>query len=404
MADTPLRIGYVVKRFPRFSETFILNEVLALEAQGISVEVFSLLDPPDEPRHARLADLRAPVTRLADTPAPPVLPATGDAALFAGTPPLAAARLMAKAGRVAEAAQARGLHHLHAHFASDAASVALLAGRAAGLTFSMTAHARDIYHDYIDPQTDAAKRRAKLMAADFTVTVSDFNLRHMRTLCPEAAPRIHRLYNGIDLAAFHPAPVQRAVPGRILAIGRLVEKKGFADLIAACALLQAQGRAFDCRIIGDGPLRAPLTDQIAALGLQGKVQLLGPMPQEHLAAALEEASLVTLPCIITPDGDRDGLPTVLLEAMAKALPVVTTTVTGGPEIVADGITGLLVPPGSPAALATALGSLIDDPARAQRMGRLGRQRAESLFDLRASSATLAGLFAKAARHPLKGAA
>ncbi|MCZ8335147.1 MAG: glycosyltransferase family 4 protein [Rhodobacteraceae bacterium] len=404
MADQSLRIGYVVKRFPRFSETFILNELLALEALGITVEVFSLLDPPDEPRHARLADLKAWVTRLADTQVPAALPETGDAALFAGTGATAAARLIAKADHVAQAARARGLRHLHAHFASDAATVALLAARRAGLTFSMTAHARDIYHHYIDPETDAAKRRAKLRAADFTVTVSDFNLRHLQTLCPDAAERIHRVYNGIDLAAFQPTDPTRRVPGRILAIGRLVEKKGFADLIEACAKLAAGGRTVDCRIIGDGPLRAQLAGQITALGLDGQVQLMGPMPQERLAAALDEASLVTLPCIVTPDGDRDGLPTVLLEAMAKGLPVVTTTVTGGPEIVATEETGLLVPPGDPSGLAAALQRLIDDPERALRMGRRGRQRAEALFDLRNSSATLAALFLDASGRLARGAA
>ena len=404
MADQSLRIGYVVKRFPRFSETFILHELLALETLGITVEVFSLLDPPEEPRHARLADLKARVTRLADTQVRAALPDPGDAALFAGIDATAAARLIAKADRVAQAAGARGLHHLHAHFASDAATVALLAARRAGLTFSMTAHARDIYHHYIDPETDAAKRRAKLRAADFTVTVSDFNLRHLQTLCPEAAARIHRVYNGIDLAAFQPTDPTRRAPGRILAIGRLVEKKGFADLIDACATLAAGGRAVDCRIIGDGPLRASLAAQIAALGLDGQVQLMGPMPQERLAAALDEASLVTLPCIVTADGDRDGLPTVLLEAMAKGLPVVTTTVTGGPEIVAAEETGLLVPPGDPAGLAAALQRLIDDPDLALRMGRRGRQRAEALFDLKTSSETLAALFTDARSRFVRGAA
>ena len=405
MDDHALRIGYVVKRFPRFSETFILNEVLALEALGITVEVFSLLDPPDEPRHARLVDLKARVNRLADTPVPAaILPDPGDAALFAGTPPASAARLIAKANQVAQVARARGLDHLHAHFASDAATVALLAARRAGLTFSMTAHARDIYHHYIDPETDAAKRRAKLRAADFTVTVSDFNLRHLQSLCPEASSRIHRIYNGIDLSAFRPGDQTRRVPGRILAVGRLVEKKGFTDLIEACARLAAGGKAVDCRIIGDGPLQPALAAQITASGLDGHVQLLGPMPQEQLAGALDEASLVTLPCIVTADGDRDGLPTVLLEAMAKGLPVVTTTVTGGPEIVEAGETGLLVPPADPTALAAALQWLIDNPGHATDMGRRGRQRAEVLFDLQTSSARLASLFAAACRRSVKGAA
>jgi colanic acid/amylovoran biosynthesis glycosyltransferase len=400
MLDTsPLRIGYVLKRFPRFSETFILNELLALQDLGVQTHIFSLLTPPDEPRHARLAQLRAPVTYLAKTKAPVD---EGDH-LFAGTEAKAAAVLQGKAAEVARLAEAQGITHFHAHFASDPTTVALLSARLIGGTFSFTAHARDIFHTYVSPEVDRAKRRAKLAEAAFAVTVSDFNAVHLRAICPEAAGRIHRLYNGIDLSLF--APSEAVVPGRILAVGRLVEKKGFAVLVQACALLRARGVAFDCRIIGDGPLQADLSAQIAALGLTGHVTLAGPMAQEHLAAELGTAAVATLPCVITPDGDRDGLPTVLLEAMGKAIPVVTTTVTGGPEIVADGETGLLCPPQDPAALANALATLLADPGRARAMGAVGRLRAERLFNLSTNAACLADHFAAVSASNLsRGAA
>ena len=391
MSDRPLQIGYVLKRFPRFSETFILNELLALQAQAVQTQVFSLLVPPEEPRHARLADYAGRVTYLADTVASDARPAPADADLFAGQSAAAIARLMAKADRVAVAASRAGITHLHAHFASDAATVALLAARKMGGSFSMTAHARDIYHLYVDAATDAAKRRAKLRAAAFTVTVSDYNGAHLRALCPEAAGRIHRLYNGIDLALFQPATGPRPST-RLIAVGRLVEKKGFADLIAACSLLRDRGHAFSCDIVGDGPLQTALAAQILAEGLQGHVQLVGPMPQENLVQALGQAAIATLPCIVTDDGDRDGLPTVLLEAMAKGLPVVTTSVTGGPEIVDHGKTGLICPAGNPAALADALSGLLADPARALQMGQAGRARAEALFDLHRNVAQLAHQF------------
>jgi glycosyltransferase involved in cell wall biosynthesis len=388
MPDTkPLRIGYVLKRFPRFSETFILNELLALQQLGVKCHVFSLLTPPEEPRHARLSQLRAPVTYLAkgqlDRPV--------DAVLFAGQEPKAVATLHAKAAEVAKAARTAGISHLHAHFGSDATTVALLAARMLGGTFSFTAHARDIYHTYVSPAVDDAKRRAKLSEAAFVVTVSDFNAAHLRALCPEAAGRIHRLYNGIDLSLF--APAETAVPGRIVAVGRLVEKKGFGVLVDACALLKARGLDFECRIIGDGPLQERLSSQIIGLGVADRVSLSGPMPQERLADELGTASIATLPCVITPDGDRDGLPTVLLEAMGKAIPVVTTTVTGGPEIVAEGETGLLCPPDDPKALADALERLLCDPARARTMGAAGRLRAERLFDLTTNASCLAHHFA-----------
>jgi colanic acid/amylovoran biosynthesis glycosyltransferase len=387
----PLRIGYVLKRFPRFSETFILNELLALQDQGAETHVFSLLTPPDEPRHARLANLRAHVTYLAKPAGAVPVIVPEDAALFAGNDAKTIATLQAKAAEVARLASAAGITHLHAHFGSDPATVAMLAARIIGGTFSFTAHARDIYHTYVSPTVDAEKRRAKLRAAAFTVTVSDFNATHLRALCPEAAGRIHRLYNGIDLSLFTPS--EAVVPGRIIAVGRLVEKKGFAVLVDACAILRDRGLAFDCRIIGDGPLQGALTDQIAALGLGGQVTLAGPMPQERLADELGTAAIATLPCIITPDGDRDGLPTVLLEAMGKAIPVVTTTVTGGPEIVAQGETGLLCPPGDAKALADALASLLADPHRAHAMGAAGRLRAERLFNLPTNAARLGGYFA-----------
>ncbi len=400
----PLRVGYVLKRFPRFSETFILNELLALQARGVAVDVFSLLTPPQEPRHARLSELRAPVTYLIQpvkTPACDVAPV--DAALFAGNDDSAIARLHAKAMQVAHAAQVAGITHLHAHFASDATTVALLAARLMGGTFSFTAHARDIFHTYVSPEADAAKRRAKLCEAAFVVTVSDHNADYLRALCPAAAGRIHRLYNGIDLALFRPDDA--AVAGRVIAVGRLVEKKGFAVLVAACAILQARGVAFDCRIVGDGPLHAALRSQIDAAGLDQHVHLTGPMPQEQLAGLLGTAAVATLPCVITADGDRDGLPTVLLEAMAKAVPVVTTTVTGGPEIVAQGQTGLLCAPGDPASLADALQALLADRPRARAMGAAGRLRAERLFDLGPNVAWLATQFAGVARPALsRGAA
>jgi colanic acid/amylovoran biosynthesis glycosyltransferase len=403
MSDpAPVRVGYVLKRFPRFSETFILNELLALEALGIECHVFSLLTPPDEPRHARLADLRAPVTYLSKSRTEVQDPDLRDTVLFAGNDPKSIAALRTKAAEVARLAREAGITHLHAHFGSDPTTVALLAARQIGGSFSYTAHARDIYRTYVTPEVDAAKRRAKLAEAAFTVTVSDCNADHLTTLCPEAAGRIHRLYNGIDLTLFSPS--ESIVQGRILAVGRLVEKKGFAVLVDACGLLRDRGLDFDCRIIGDGPLQGALQAQIDRLDLADHVTLAGPMPQERLADELGTAAIATLPCVIAPDGDRDGLPTVLLEAMGKGIPVVTTTVTGGPEIVAEHETGLLCQPGDPVALADALQALLTDPNRARAMGLAGRRRAERLFDLSSNALRLSDHFARMPRpKPSQGA-
>jgi len=418
MAETSrLRVGYVLKRFPRLSETFILNEILALERQGIEVEIFSLLKPPAEKRHALLAEVRARVTYLPSAgnlgrikmlqglDAQPVTLAdllNGETdpfgPLFCAKDAEEIAALHLKAAATALLARQRRVDHLHAHFGSDATTVALLAGRLSGLGYSFTAHARDIFHTYHAPEADDAMRRIKLNEAQFCATVSDYNVRRLKGIAPGA--RVHRLYNGIDLSRFRPAPSRRQ-PGLIVAVGRLIEKKGFADLIEACRLLRPNAPGMRCRIIGDGPLLGDLEGRIRAAGLEGTVEIAGPQPQEALIGLMQEASVIALPCVISASGDRDGLPTVLLEGMALGLPVVTTTTSGGPEIVEDGETGFLCPPGDPAALAQALGAALADPDRAARMGVAGRRRAERLFSLERNVATLAGYFREAAGIDLR---
>lgn len=385
MSEPP--IAYVLKRFPRFSETFILNELLAHEASGSQAHVFSLLDPPDEPRHARLADLNAEITVLKSVGKGQIgEPGPGDAAMFSGKTPAEIGALQAKARVVGLAAAQMGITHLHAHFGSDATTVACLAARYIGGSYSFTAHARDIYHTYVSTKADAAMRFAKLSEAAFVVTVSDYNAGHLRALCPEA--RVVRIYNGIDLAAFRSAHPVRQVPGRLIAVGRLVPKKGFGILLEACAILKARNVAFDVSLIGSGPLEDELRAGIVRLALQGRVRLEGALPQERLIGRMATAEAAVLPCIVTESGDRDGLPTVLLEAMARGLPVVTTTVAGGPEIVEDGVTGRLCAPGDPTALADALQAVLADSDAAWAMGRAGRGRAERLFDLTANAAAL----------------
>jgi glycosyltransferase involved in cell wall biosynthesis len=411
MSDHELpRIGYVLKRFPRLSETFVLNEILALERAGVEVEIFSLLKPPAEPRHGLLSELRAPVTYLpsngnlsrirmlegleaTDTSFRALVDDTAEAfgPLYPAKNGEDIAALHLKAAALALLAQQRRIGHLHAHFGSDATTAALLAGRLSGLGYSFTAHARDIYHTYDTVETDNAMRRIKIGEARFVVTVSDYNARYLRRLCASAADRIHRIYNGIDLNRFVPDPGARQ-PGLIVAVGRMIEKKGFTDLIEACRLLAEGPQEFRCQIVGDGPLRGQLEARIQAAGLSGIVALREPVVQEQLIGLMRQASVIVLPCVVSGSGDRDGLPTVLLEAMALAQPVVTTTVSGGPEIVEHGRTGLLTEPGDPEALAAMLGTIIADPEIGHRMGARGRARAESLFALDRSAATLAGLF------------
>lgn len=400
MPDVP--IAYILKRFPRFSETFILNELLAHEAAGASTCVYSLLAPPDEPRHAGLSRLRADVTVLkALGKGPDGCFAAADAALFSGKSPADVGALQRKAEAVAQDAKQRGITHFHAHFGSDTTIVACLAARALGGSYSFTAHAKDIFHTYVTPEADAEMRRAKLREAAFVATVSDYNARHLGALCPEA--RIVRLYNGIDLGAFVPVDPARQRPGQLISVGRMVEKKGFDVLLEACALLKARKVPFGLSLVGSGPLEGSLRARRAALGLEDCVAMDGPLPQEALIAQMASAQAAVLPCVVTESGDRDGLPTVLLEAMACGLPVVTTTTSGGPEIVEDGVTGRLCAPGDAVALADALEDVLAVPQRASLMGQAGRRRAERLFDLAANAGTLRSLLREASRATGKAA-
>lgn len=385
MSSRP-RIAYVLKRFPRFSETFILNELLAHEAAGAEVHVFSLLSPPDEPRHAKLSKLKAKVTVLKAVKGPETEATFKDRALFSGKAPVEIGNLQAKAAVVAGQCVDMGITHMHAHFGSDAATVACLAARALNGTYSYTAHARDIYHTYVSPDADAEMRRAKLREASFVVTVSDYNAGHLSALCPDA--RVERLYNGVDLSAFRPVVPTEQKPGHLIAVGRLMPKKGFDVLIDACGLLRDRDVWFDLSLIGSGPMEAELATRITRLRLGDHVHLEGPSPQEELIERMGKAEAAVLPCVVTESGDRDGLPTVLLEAMARALPVVTTTVSGGPEIVVDGVTGRLCQPGDPVALADALESVLSNQDAARAMGHAGRARAEKLFDLTTNAGRL----------------
>jgi glycosyltransferase involved in cell wall biosynthesis len=290
------------------------------------------------------------------------------------------------ASRVAEAPPAR----FHAHFASRAAHVAMLASVLTDVPFGFTAHAKDIYHDEVDRDV----LRVKMQVADLVVTVSDYNRRTLLALgdgLADLGRKLVRLYNGVDLSLFQPAP--HRPPSRILAVGRLVEKKGFATLVRACALLRARGVSFTCEMIGSGAQEALLRETIATLGLEQTVRLRGGLPLEEVAEEVRTASVVVLPCVVASDGNVDALPTVLLEAMGSGVPVVSTAISGVPEIVVEGETGHLVPPGDVAALADAIDKVLRDPAAARRLGRAARARAERLFDLRTNVARLRELLA-----------
>ena len=369
-----MKVGYVLKVFPRLSQTFILGELLAHQAADRPVEIFALRRPRERQRHGVLKRLHATPEYL-DLPREKPIPEPA---------------LDASAARLAALAAERGVGHLHAHFGNLAAEVTRRAAHLAGLGYSFTAHARDIFHE----SACAEDLRRKLVEAEVVVTVSDYNRRHLVSTFGLRGSKVARIYNGIDLERYTPSVTPRAST-RLLAVGRLVPKKGFADLIAACRILRDREVEFECRVVGDGPLRDELRGRVVAARLEGRVRLLGAQPVERVAAEMRRATVLVAPCVEVGDGDRDGLPTVLPEAMALGLPCVSTDVTGIPEIVRDGDTGIIVPQYRPEALAEACRRLLEEEPLRARLTATGRRLVEERFDVRANTACLRSLFDEA---------
>jgi glycosyltransferase involved in cell wall biosynthesis len=292
---------------------------------------------------------------------------------------------------LARQATQRGIRHLHAHFATEATTVARIAAAFAGISYSFTAHAKDIYHQGAEWED----RRRKLHDASAVVTVSSFNYRYLHETFGAAANGVQRVYNGLLLDEF-PYSDPRERPPIVVAVGRLVEKKGFIYLIDACALLANQGLDFQCWIVGHGECEKQLQARIVERGLTKSVMLLGPRPQAEVIRLVREAAVMAAPCVVGDDGNRDGLPTVLVEAMALGTPCVSTDVTGIPEIIHDGVTGFLVAQHDAPALAAAIARLLGDPQLRSRLARRARTLIEEHFDVHRNTAEMRRLFAAAA--------
>ena len=422
-------VGYVLKGYGRTSETFISNEIALLEEAGVSIHIFSLKRLTDEVAHGVTRRIGVPVTYLPDFKSREGLgwrrwlasnwlafgashrriwrqrpgawlQTLGMMTIFAlrygrETWPSFLREFLQAGVIAAEVLEVDGetIAHLHSHFAHTATTVTWFAARLCGRPFSFTAHAKDIYRIDMNPG-DLLTR--KLRAASFTVTCTQANVDHLSRLTSESE-KIHRLYHGIDLDLFSErAPKDLASPPLILAVGRFVEKKGFPDLIEACRILRDRGAIFQTMIVGGF---TPLTDQVRDLieryELTGQVSLHPAMTQEELTTVYAQATVFALPSLITDDGDRDGIPNVLVEAMATGLPVVSTRVSGIPELVNDGETGLLVAPRDAEALAGAIERVLTEPQLRSRLGLRGRQLVLREFDARTNILRLKRLFAQA---------
>lgn len=359
-----MRIAYVLGTYPTPSETFIANEIEGLQARDYQVDIFSLFPPASGPApgvHYGWASAAARLMRRLVGPSA----ATG------------------LATRWGEVFRVKGYRAVLGHFGSLPSTVAMLA--AEGLPFFLSLHARDIY-------VEGERLEEKMSRALATVTCTRANLRYLRDHYVGNAERMHAIYHGLPrrwtTASIPERPRAPHEPLRLLAVGRLVAKKGFSTLLEACARLHQRRVPFTLRILGEGPLRSALEAKRRRLGLNHQVALPGWMPQHQLRAAYAWADVFCCPSVEAPDGDRDGLPNVLLEAMCTGLPAVGSRLSGIPEAIEHDATGLLVPPGQSDWLADHLAHCVD-PALRARLGANAADRVREHFDAEKSLDQLA---------------
>jgi glycosyltransferase involved in cell wall biosynthesis len=377
--------AYLFERFPSFGQTFCYREVSELYRQGITPPIFSIRNPKDEPAQDWDARIVERVHYLPEEKE--LLDDVGRASKKGRLTSEIIAALdewgrrtdflrLYQAVYVGLRLQQAGISHVHAHFAGMAARTAFWIAKFFPVTFSFTAHANDIFA----PKKFEIGLDKLIATARLIITETDFAEKFLRERFPERADRVHRIYNGLNLAEFGHANFS-SDPPLIVAIGRLIVKKGFANLIRACALLVDRGKSFRCEIFGDGPLENQLRAQIEELDLQEFVQLPGPKPQHELRARLADASVFVLPSVPEPEGGMDNLPTVIMEAMATGLPVVSTRIGGIPEMVIDNQTGFLVQPEDAVALAGTIEEVTNERSLGRKLGQAGYERAQKLFSI-----------------------
>lgn len=424
-------IAYIIKGFPRLSETFIANEIHWLESMGMKLRVYSVVRGNDSKVQAIVSRIRAPVSYL--PPATSLSDSNFVVWLYHNLPRFAASHVrllrwrpwtycktlavvlgmsgkyrltplskprkiffkeFLQAGEIAlRVLDAGNVRHLHGHFCHGATTITWFVSRLTGLPFSFTAHAKDIYTSELNPG-DLLRR--KLLAARFVVTCTAANYRYLTQVCPEYK-NLHVVYHGLDTDYFVPLAQSSGedVP-LLLSVGRFVEKKGFDFLIEACAKLTAAGVRFRCLLVGpEGNYSGRIRRMIELLQLSDVVTTQNAVTQEELRSIYQRATVFVLPCLLLDNGDRDGIPNVLAEAMAMGIPVVSTAISGIPELIEDGVDGLLVPPRDSDAIAAATRGLLDSPELRRRLSTAGRRKVCQNFDARQTTSRLKELFVAA---------
>lgn len=398
-----MNVAYVVSRFPHLPETFILREMQELERAGVAVHLFPLVLQDQAVIHPEAATWipRAQTHRYLSRQ---VLGPAFEAAwrrpvrfwrsavgALAGNvrSPKFLSRALAivpKAAGVARAMREQGVTHVHTHYGTHPALLAWLVHQLEGIPYSVTVHAHDIF-------VDTSMLGTKLHDAAFVVAISEYNKRHLETLLgPSIVAKTHVVRCGIRpewYGAGDPPPTDHL---RLTSIGSLQPYKGQTHLLQACSILRDRGRLFRCRIVGDGPLRKRLEAEIRSLRLEGRVELLGALPEHDVASLLRDTDVYVQPSIVTKTGKMEGIPVALMEAMASNVPVVASHLSGIPELVRNEQTGLTVRPEDPQALAEAILRLADDPATSHRIAAAGRTLVQREYDLRNNVDRLASLF------------
>lgn len=435
--DDKPEIGYILKEYPRLSETFILNEIHLLEKMGLTLHILSSKRPHSRKHHAIVAQIGAAVTYLpevtsvTDSPfstwlrvnLPHFWPSHWQ--LFRLRPKAYLQTLLRalhlsftcrsglwpsvkkafykdflRAGYMALAVLQNGrIRHLHGHFCHGSTTMTMFVSQITGIPYSFTAHAKDIYLAKLNP---GDLLPIKIAGAEFVATCTDANREYLEQLNATGTP-IYTIYHGLDTSLFTPrrdaigdsttpTPTPTSMP-LILAVGRFVKKKGFPYLVQACHLLRQRGMAFQCIIVGEAEEDSAAVQQlIHDLQLEDVVTIHHAVTQERLRQMYADSTVMALPCQITEDGDRDGIPNVLVEAMAMEIPVVSTNVSGIPELIDHGLNGLLVPQKDAEALANALEELLSDATLRRMLGSAARQKVTRFFDSQQTTLALKRLF------------
>ncbi|MDG2303908.1 MAG: glycosyltransferase family 4 protein [Candidatus Binatia bacterium] len=391
-------LAFIVNQFPRQVDAYFLRELRGLLESGLDFGIYSLLPAPKGWKIHE--DARPLLERTIYPPAPTALggqtlaqlarhPAqtAGIAARVAAghrSMPAALAKSMAilpQSLAFAREMQERGVRHIHANWATYPATAAMVISELTGLPYSFSGHATDIFVHH-------AMLREKIEAAQFVITCTKFNRTYLAEIAPEHADRIRTVYHGVDLPAFAPTGAPRH-PRLVLSAGTLRTCKGYDDLIRAIGLLRDRGSDAELEIVGEGEERSALENLISSLNLGDRVRLPGYRPQEELIPAYQTAAVVALPA---HHEDHFGIPNILIEGLAAGAPVVCTELPSLAELVEHGASGLFVPERDPAALADALGELLADPERADRMAKEGRRRVVEHFDMEQTVAELVRTF------------